>query len=103
MYQFPQSAGDLDPAVIDRMDEALEFPLPSGGERKHIIALYLEQYISQAGTAAGGAGTAAVGLRARLSALLRGQKASADTIRWDIARPCHGARSFLSSNLACLR
>lgn len=73
--------GDLDPAVIDRMDEALEFPLPSAPERKHIIALYLDQYISQAGTAAGGAGTAAVGLRARLSALLRGQKASADTIR----------------------
>ena len=67
--------------MIDRMDEALEFPLPSAPERKHIIALYLDQYISQAGTAAGGAGTAAVGLRARLSALLRGQKASADTIR----------------------
>lgn len=73
--------GDLDPAVIDRMDEALEFPLPSAAERKHIIALYLDQYITKAGTVAGGAGTAAVGLRARLSALLRGQKASADTIR----------------------
>lgn len=63
------------------MDEALEFPLPSAGERKHIIALYLDQYISKAGTAAGGAGTAALGLRARLSALLRGQKGSADAIR----------------------
>ena len=31
---FPVAcAGDLDPAVIDRMDEALEFALPSSQER----------------------------------------------------------------------
>lgn len=90
------AAGDLDPAVIDRMDEALEFPLPSAAERKHIIALYLDQYIAKAGTAAGGAGTAAVGLRARLSALLRGQKASADTIRWRTFRSSPFCKRALS-------
>mmetsp|Transcript_18877 Transcript_18877/g.57048 ORF Transcript_18877/g.57048 Transcript_18877/m.57048 type:complete len:601 (-) Transcript_18877:2465-4267(-) len=70
--------GDLDPAVIDRMDEALEFPLPSRDERKAIIALYLEQYITQASTAT--AGGRAVGLRGRISAFFRGQKVAADAI-----------------------
>ena len=84
------------------MDEALEFPLPSTTERKHIIALYLDQYISQAGTAAGGAGTAAVGLRARLSALLRGQKASADTIRSERPeRSCFVAKCFVEPAWRC--
>ncbi len=67
------------------MDEALEFPLPSGSERKAIIALYLELYVSQAGTAA--AGGAVVGMRARISAFFRGQKASADSIRCDSVSP----------------
>ena len=75
-------AGDLDPAVIDRMDEALQFPLPSQAERRALIALYLDQYISAAGTAEGGAGSGAGGgFFARLSALLRGRKLSADRIQ----------------------
>ena len=76
------SAGDLDTAIIDRMDEALEFPLPSESERRQIISLYLEQYISAAGTAEGGAGTAApASLWARFSAMLRGRKAGTDRIQ----------------------
>ena len=75
-------AGDLDPAVIDRMDEALQFPLPTEAERRRIIALYLDQYIAAAGTAEGGAGSGAPrGLWGRLSALLRGRKLSADRIQ----------------------
>lgn len=38
---------DLDPAVIDRMDEALEFDLPSKNERKKIIDIYFEKYITK--------------------------------------------------------
>lgn len=73
--------------MIDRMDEALEFPLPSRDERKAIIALYLEQYITQASTAT--AGGRAVGLRGRISAFFRGQKVAADAIRCrGCAQPC---------------
>jgi hypothetical protein len=45
---------DLDPAVIDRMDEALEFPLPGPEERRRILQIYLDRYIAKAGTAEGG-------------------------------------------------
>ena len=44
---------DLDPAVIDRMDESLEFPLPGKDERKQILKLYLDSYIARAGTYSG--------------------------------------------------
>jgi len=43
---------DLDAAVLDRVDEALEFPLPAEGERLALIQLYLGQYL---GAGAGGA------------------------------------------------
>ena len=73
--------GDLDSAIIDRMDEALEFPLPSQPERAQIISLYLEQYINAAGTAAGGAGSGAPqGLFSRLTSMFRRGKSSADRI-----------------------
>lgn len=65
--------GDLDPAIIDRMDEALQFPLPTTTERKAIIALYLEQYITEASSATGS-------IWSRISAFFRGQKSSADRI-----------------------
>ena len=45
--------GDLDPAVLDRMDEALEFPLPGPAERATILQLYIDSYIAKAGTAEG--------------------------------------------------
>ena len=45
--------GDLDPAVLDRMDEALEFPLPGPAERATILQLYVDSYIAKAGTAEG--------------------------------------------------
>ena len=45
---------DLDPAVLDRMDEALEFPLPGPPERAAILQLYVDSYIAKAGTAEGG-------------------------------------------------
>ena len=48
--------GDLDNAILDRMDEALEFGLPGQAERQQIISLYLDQYVVKAGTAEGGAG-----------------------------------------------
>lgn len=44
---------DLDAAVIDRMDEAIEFPLPGQPERQQIIAMYLDSYIAKAGTPEG--------------------------------------------------
>ena len=44
---------DLDPAVLDRMDEALEFPLPGPAERARILAIYIDSYIAKAGSAEG--------------------------------------------------
>ncbi|GMY06386.1 ATPase family AAA domain-containing protein 3-like [Fagus crenata] len=41
--------GDLDSAVADRIDEALEFPLPGEQERFKLLKLYLEKYLAQAG------------------------------------------------------
>ena len=41
---------DLDPAVLDRMDEALEFPLPGPVERARILDIYLNSYIAKAGS-----------------------------------------------------
>ncbi|KAG2495260.1 hypothetical protein HYH03_006533 [Edaphochlamys debaryana] len=73
--------GDLDDAVLDRMDEALEFGLPGRDERQKMLALYLDKYIAKAGTAEGGAGTGrSGGPLARLGSLLKGRKSSADTI-----------------------
>ena len=39
--------GDLDEAVLDRMDEALEFPLPGQQERAQLLRLYFAKYITQ--------------------------------------------------------
>ncbi len=70
------------------MDEALQFPLPSEAERRSLVALYLEQYISAAGTAEGGAGSGTRGgVFARLSALLRGRRLSADRIQRAAGQP----------------
>jgi hypothetical protein len=44
---------DLDPAVLDRMDEALEFPLPGPLERARILDIYLNSYIAKAGSEEG--------------------------------------------------
>ncbi|KAG2701156.1 hypothetical protein I3760_06G031200 [Carya illinoinensis] len=41
--------GDLDSAVADRIDEALEFPLPGEQERYKLLKLYLDKYIAHAG------------------------------------------------------
>lgn len=37
--------GDLDDAVLDRMDEALEFGLPRADERHKMLALYLDKWV----------------------------------------------------------
>ncbi|PRW20514.1 ATPase family AAA domain-containing 3-B [Chlorella sorokiniana] len=72
---------DLDPAVIDRTDEALEFGLPARDERHRILQVYFDQYIVKAGTAEGGAGAAASrSLWERFSAALRGRKSGPETI-----------------------
>ena len=46
----PCLLGDLDDAVLDRMDEALLFDLPSTPQRKVLLELYLDKYIRKAGT-----------------------------------------------------
>ena len=48
--------GDLDAAVLDRMDEIVEFPIPGIEERLRLYNLYLNKYIIAAGTDEGGAG-----------------------------------------------
>ena len=92
----------MDPAVIDRMDEALQFPLPSEAERRSLVALYLDQYISAAGTAEGGAGSGTRGgVFARLSALLRGRRLSADRIQRAAGQPLD-AGSCGANSLCCV-
>ena len=60
--------GDLDAAILDRMDESLEFALPGVNERRNILSQYVDQYIVKAGTAEGGAGAGSdVGLWQRFS------------------------------------
>jgi ATPase family AAA domain-containing protein 3A/B len=39
----PTCPGDLDDAVLDRMDEALEFGLPRADERVKLLELYLDK------------------------------------------------------------
>ena len=74
--------GDLDDAVLDRMDEALEFGLPQEEERKQILSLYLDRYIAKAGTSEGGAGSGQEGtsILGKFNALLKGRKAIAEPI-----------------------
>lgn len=45
---------DLDSAITDRIDEVLEFPLPGEEERVKLLKLYLQKYIADTGTSAGG-------------------------------------------------
>lgn len=49
-HTTPAPPGDLDDAVIDRMDEAIHFDLPGREQRSKLLALYLDKYISKAGT-----------------------------------------------------
>ncbi|KAK9789371.1 hypothetical protein WJX73_007444 [Symbiochloris irregularis] len=85
---------DLDPAMLDRMDELLEFPLPGENERARILAIYLESYILKAGTAAGAGGSGtATGPFARLALLLRGRRAGADTIQVEGITASHIAQA----------
>jgi len=73
--------GDLDDAVLDRMDEALEFGLPGEAQRRALLAQYLGQYVGS--RAAGGKGGEGEGrsLGERVRGLLSGRKAEADAIR----------------------
>jgi len=66
---------DLDPAVIDRMDEALEFGLPSEDERKKIIEIYFDKYIRSAASSVSTTATDNV------KNFLLGRKSQADEIR----------------------
>ena len=45
MVYASNQPGQFDEAVMDRIDEMVEFGLPAEHERKKMIALYLEQYI----------------------------------------------------------
>ncbi|EIE18960.1 AAA-domain-containing protein [Coccomyxa subellipsoidea C-169] len=65
---------DLDPAVLDRMDEALEFPLPGPAERARILDIYLNSYIAKAGSDEGARPAALV-------AFLRGRSVRPDAIQ----------------------
>jgi ATPase family AAA domain-containing protein 3A/B len=48
--------GDLDGAVLDRVDESLLFDLPDKASRRALVALYFDEYITRAGSA-GSAGS----------------------------------------------
>lgn len=37
----------FDGAVLDRIDEMVEFPLPAASERRRLVALYMDQYLLQ--------------------------------------------------------
>ena len=44
----PSPKGDLDDAVLDRMDEALEFGLPGTEQREKLLALYVDRRVGRA-------------------------------------------------------
>lgn len=69
---------DLDAAVVDRIDEALFFPLPGVQERKQILHVYLEKYLMDAPV---DSDAMLVQLRRRIFALLGGRKAATDRIQ----------------------
>ena len=39
--------GDLDSAIVDRIDESIEFPLPDVGERERLVSMYHKEYVSK--------------------------------------------------------
>ena len=80
---------DLDPAVLDRMDEALLFPLPGQEERESILSLYLQSYISRTGPAAAAEAANAPSrpLSVRIAAALRGRARPADAVTLDGVGP----------------
>lgn len=39
---------DLDPAVLDRVDDALLFPLPDAEGRRALLEMYLRKYVTEA-------------------------------------------------------
>ena len=87
---------DLDPAVIDRMDEALEFDLPGAAERKRILDIYFDKYILKAGSEESSGNE---GIFKRLSNILLRRKLVADkisvknvddTLLWEIAEATEG-------------
>lgn len=47
-------AEDLDPAVLDRVDEQLEVALPTEALRSHILKLYFSKYLVEAQDSRGG-------------------------------------------------
>lgn len=100
---------DLDPAVIDRMDEALEFNLPDLLEREKILGIYLDQYIARAGTPTGGGGSSSQDrLISRVAALLKGKHVAADRIeirgvgQTDLHKAAEATQGFSGRELAKL-
>jgi len=74
---------DLDPAILDRMDEAILFPLPGAPEREAILRLYLARYLGwtpSAGAPIPGGGPGGGAPPRSWGALLRGHKARPDPI-----------------------
>ena len=39
--------GDLDSAIVDRIDESIEFPLPDTGEREKLVNMYCSQFVTK--------------------------------------------------------
>lgn len=104
-------AGDLDDAVLDRMDEALEFGLPDAQERKVMLELYLDRYIVKAGTEEGGAGAGALTPGGRVRSALKFGRSSVDQIEvrgvdesllWDTARVMEGFSGERAQAIALL-
>lgn len=88
--------GDLDSAMLDRVDEALVFPLPKVEERRKILDVYLTQYIIKSGQDDSSTSTK---LRRRFLAFMSSRKAVTDKIRlqgitdevlWEAAKQTQG-------------
>ena len=69
---------DLDEAIIDRIDEALFFPLPGLEERRRILHVYLEKYLMEAPADADDISTT---IRRRFFALLGRRRVGTDRIQ----------------------
>eukprot|EP00210_Caulerpa_lentillifera_P004067 g3880.t1 len=69
---------DLDAAVLDRIDEALYFPLPGIQERVLILQVYLEKYLIQTPSESD---VWSARIRRQIFALLGGRRAQTDRIQ----------------------
>lgn len=73
--------GDLDPAVVDRCDEALLFPLPDADARGALLTRYFRAYVRNASGAGSGLFVSLLGARSHRGAIAVAPELTDDYLR----------------------